>query len=361
MKKVQWFGAHPEECSLSMDIYRNELIMCETEGDRYEVQCWPDEPVVANRKKRRLRRAFAKYYSYPLRVRMVKDVSLVHFLDHSSAHLLSVVPEKVAKVVTLHDLIPMRYAGELSARQHARFKSVVETMLMADAVISVSEYSKKEAVDLLGLDENKIHVVPNGVRSMDFLPAMSAHVRLLKDRGADVVILSISSCLRRKNLSILPEVLKIAQEKSGQKLGLLRVGGALPSQLLEELEQTMGPEFILEAGKIDWAELQECYASADVLFFPSLYEGFGLPVLEAMVYGTPVAASSSSSIPEVGGKLAEYFDPNDAEDAALAVLSCLLHVETAREHRIEHARTFSWERHRRGCFDVYDKVLSEFV
>ena len=113
-------------------------------------------------------------------------------------------------------------------------------------------------------------------------------------------------------------------------------------------------------GRIDSADVPALFSGATLFVFPSLYEGFGLPVIEAMACGVPVACGNVWSLPEVGGEVAAYFDPNSAESIA-TTLNMLLHSPTERKIRgvqgIKHAAKFSWERTAAETLDIYRDVI----
>ena len=160
--KVQWFGSHPSEPSPSMRVYREYLYASCKKEDRFEIRCWPRTGVAIGRGTR-TGNIFGKYFRYALRVAGSSWGEIVHFLDHSSGYLVPWVPKEKKVVVTLHDLIPLRVPIGLSDAQLARFRRSVFCLQNCDAIITVSNYSKNEAIELLKIDEEKIHVVPNGV------------------------------------------------------------------------------------------------------------------------------------------------------------------------------------------------------
>lgn len=358
---VQWFGSHPSEGSVSMRVYREQLQRVCSDSSRFKISCWPQAGVSVLRKGR-LRCIFDKRVAYQRRVCWTKGQKITHFLDHSCAHLIPSVGRQSKIVATLHDLIPLRFQGELSESQVRRFRRNVSFLSRCDAIISVSEYSKREAVELLGLREEKISVVPNGVslfQSSDISEA--GLVATLRQAGAQVVLLSVGSTLERKNLTILPAAIREASRVLGQRIGLLRVGASLSPKLRRDIVDEVGEGLLLEAGRLTDFDLGTCYNDVDVVIVPSLYEGFGLPVLEALGCGKPVASSDTTSLPEVGGEMVEYFSPSCGEDAGGAVARAFRSIERgiSSEDRKIYAARFSWEQHLQGCFEVYNSLLSE--
>lgn len=342
-----------------MRVYRENLLAAFQEGDRFEIECWPEKGTVVQMGSR-LQKAIAKKVSYQLRVANSSPSQVVHFLDHSSGYLIPRVPRDRKIVATLHDLIPLRFPGGLSENQVERFRKTVSYLKECDAVVSVSEYSKREAIELIGLREEQIHVVPNGVTAPRELKARCQEIGRLREAGAQVVVLSIGSLQERKNLRILPGALKAFQQETGLKAGLLRVGPLLDASLSAEIQKVCEPGCFLEAGRLSESSLWQAYQSCDMVIVPSFYEGFGLPVIEALACGKGVAASSQSSLPEVGGEWAEYFNPDSEEEAgrALARLVPAINVTSIEVSRKEAVQGLTWRKHLEGLYQVYESVLA---
>lgn len=305
------------------------------------------------RRKSFLYRQLTRRLFYPLKVRTTGNCAIAHILDHSWADLLTAVPSGVKTVVTVHDLIPLRFPGELTPAQQARFRKWVSSVRKADAVIAVSEYTKKEVVALLGIDPSKITVVPNGVE----IPRISSP--LFATQTKDFIIGSIGSTLERKNLSLLPEALSLLASRHGGQVKLLRVGAKLPRELANAIGESIGTGNLTELGKIPNEELPDFYRKVHCVVVPSLYEGFGLPVLEAMASKLPVVCSNSSSLPEVGGDIPIYFDPNSPEQLATALHE--IASQGMKPDRLERgfgkARSMSWHKTLEGFYEVYHSLL----
>ena len=185
----------------------------------------------------------------------------------------------------------------------------------------------------------------------------------LQPNPAVLTVGSIGSTISRKNLGILPEAFARFAQDSGRKVRLVRVGGRLPDALAEELRGILGADGLVELGHLSDEEVGAFYQAMDGVVVPSLYEGFGLPVLEALAHGTPVICSNTTSLPEVGGDEAIYFDPTSPEELAarLSQLATGGMNDRWREQARARAARFSWRASLEGVFDVYEKTLSKVV
>jgi glycosyltransferase involved in cell wall biosynthesis len=222
-------------------------------------------------------------------------------------------------VVTVHDLALLRMPGAFAAwHRHTGRLALRLAARTADAIVAVSAFTRDELVDLLGVPAERIRICPNGVEPV-FSPAGDA-------ADADYV-LAVGTLEPRKNLARAVAAARLAGVE-------LRVVGA---------SGWGGVEVPGWVGRIDDADLAALYRGARCLVFPSLYEGFGLPILEAMACGTPVVTSRGGATEEVAGGAAVLVDPHNAEAIAAGV------VEAGRRHDelvalgLERARAFTWE------------------
>lgn len=201
----------------------------------------------------------------------------------------------------------------------------------ADAVITISNFAKQRMVDLLGIEEHRIHVAHLGVDVSQFVPNEGPR----KD-----FVLYPARGWPHKNHKRLVDAMALVR-RANPELRLVLTGGGL--ETLGEL-----PEWVDRRGLVSTAELRGLYRDAAAMIFPSLYEGFGLPPLEAMASGCPVAVSNVGSLPEVVGDSAIQFDPYDVEAIADAIQTVVEspHVGAAG---VRHAASFTWER----CLDVH--------
>jgi glycosyltransferase involved in cell wall biosynthesis len=241
-------------------------------------------------------------------------------------------------VVTLQDL-QHRDLPELFSRSRRAFRRIAydRAVRRADAVIVLSEFVRARAVELLGLDVDRVHVVPHGVDHTVFRPG---------DEPRETFLLYPARPWRHKNHARLLQAFTVLR---GDIPGLRLV---LTGDGLERLGPVPGG--VERLGYVPRHELASLYRRAACLVFPSLYEGFGLPPLEAMASGCPVAASSRSAIPETCGDAAVLFDPEDVHAIANGVRGALARAEELRERGIARAAAFSWEASARAHEAVYE-------
>lgn len=209
----------------------------------------------------------------------------------------------------------------------------------ADVVITISEFARTRMIDLLGIPGERIRVAHLGVDADAYTPQLGA-------RGE--FVLYPARGWKHKNHARLIEAMRLVRAERPE-LRLVLTGGGLDS--LGEL-----PDWVEVRGLVSGDELRELYRSAAVLAFPSLYEGFGLPPLEAMASGCPVAATDAGSVPEVCGDAAVLFDAEDPSAIASGILDALRRADELTRRGLEQVRAFTWERCRDVHLDVYRSV-----
>ena len=241
------------------------------------------------------------------------------------------------RVVTLQDLQHRDLPDYFSAsRRRFRRHAYDGASQRADAVIVTSAFVRSRAIDLLELDEARVHVIPLGVDHALFRPGAEAR---------EPFLLYPARGWPHKNHRRLLEAFVLLRTELPD-LRLVLTGGALD-------ELGILPEGVDRLGIVAPEDLASLYRTAACLVFPSVYEGFGLPPLEAMASGCPVAASTAGAIPEVCGDAAVYFDAHDPEAMANGVREALALADELRELGIARAAAFTWGEAARRHDDVY--------
>lgn len=284
-------------------------------------------------------------------------------LFHSTEHLL--MPLKGAPtVMTVHDLAFKLYPAYHRWMNRWFLNSAMPLFLQrADAIITVSESSKRDLMRVYQVPADKITVTYEAA-SPAFRPAPAERVAAVRSALGlpERYLLTVGTIEPRKNLIRLVQALRILR-RTDPDLALVIVGGAgwLYQDFFELLEKLEEPRSVLLSGFVPDEDLPAVMTGAQALVMPSLYEGFGLPVIEAMACGTPVISSNASSLPELGGQAARYFDPHDAAEMASVVQAVLSNQELRHEMRrlgMAQAANFSWERTVSDTLAVYQRVLN---
>jgi glycosyltransferase involved in cell wall biosynthesis len=293
------------------------------------------------------------------RMAMREGVDLVH-------SLASTAPAwgRFQRVVTVHDLIYARFPEAHKGIRDLGMRVLVPLAVRRSQRVIVDSHStERDLVELLGTPTERIDVVPLGLgtvrRYSDPLPEPELRRRLgLGDRR---VVLSLSAKRPHKNLLAL--IGALARIPSERRPLLVLPGYATDHETqLRERARAIGVHGdVLLLGWLPGEELEGLWQVADVFVYPSLYEGFGLPVLEAMARGVPVACSNASSLPEVAGDAALMFDPHDEPAIAVALERLLAdrsESERLRARGLERARQFTWERTAKATLHSYSRILS---
>ncbi len=254
-------------------------------------------------------------------------------------------------VVTIHDLWMDRnpqYSRKMLGQWPSSFKTR-QTALRARKAITVSEFSARELVELYGLKREHIRVIPNGV-SEDFVPRRDdqAMAELRKRIGltAEHYVLFIGGADPRKNHQIFLEAAEMVLNKLGLRM-LILVGSPIhPFGNYEETARRHSlTKKVLCPGRLSTNDLQLLYSFTDLFVFPSLYEGFGMPVLEAMACGAPVLTSNSTALAEVAGEAAVLADSRDARAVGEAMIRVLEDEPLRAALKVkgfDRAKQFSW-------------------
>jgi glycosyltransferase involved in cell wall biosynthesis len=252
-------------------------------------------------------------------------------------------------VATFHDLFVL--TGEYSTPEfRARFADQArDAAARADMVIAVSEFTRSQVIGLLGVEPERVRVIHHGTRSLAF-PA----------EARQKVILNVGAIQKRKNIARLVEAFEAVN--NGWRLVLIGSGGYGAAEIYARIAASSARGRISVLGYVTPEELASWYARAMIFAFPSLDEGFGMPVLEAMAAGTPVLTSTRSALPEVAGEAALLIDPEDT-DALAQALRLLTRDEELRARLarlgLERARLFTWEKAVEQTWNVYLDLLTE--
>jgi glycosyltransferase involved in cell wall biosynthesis len=263
-------------------------------------------------------------------------------------------------VTTILDLIYEHYPGTFPTPARLGLKALVGPgARRADRVITISHAVKRDVVQRLGVPADRIDVVHLGF-GMTPPPTITPE-RDVRERfglGGRRVILCVSAALKHKNLERLIEAFA-ALPHDDTVLVLAGHAGREQEALRRRATQSGVEGRVVITGWIDAADLEALYRLAACCAYPSLHEGFGMPVLEAMARGKPLACSDATSLPEVAGDAAELFDPHDVAQMTQAIRRVLDDPDRARdlvERGRERVRHFTWERCADGVLATYERA-----
>jgi glycosyltransferase involved in cell wall biosynthesis len=316
-----------------------------------------------------LRKYYERFWHHPRQVKQ-QETDLFHIIDHSNAHVaywLTRLGKPI--VVTCHDLVQFIYPELL--REQARFPAFstamlnysVRGMLKANQVITVSSNTANDVETILGIERQKITVIPNGTdKHFHPLPKGSVeHLRQTYTTSPDeICLLNVGSSHHRKNLVTVLKVLHTLIQQ-GISIRLWKAGDDFTADQKAFIQTHQLEQKVTYLGKPTPDLLLEIYNAADILIAPSLYEGFGLTVLEAMACGAPVITSNVSSLPEVAGDAAILVDPIDVQamsEAILQLRNTASYRQVLREKGMERVCKFTWRQTAEQVAQVYENLTT---
>lgn len=307
-------------------------------------------------------------WSLPKRIRADR-IDLFHALDPVSIP----IAKGCRTWATVHDAIPYIFWEETVRRTPWDFRlalnQAVKRLRLADRVITISESSKRDLCGRLGIEQSRVSVVYGGC---------DPHIKPVEPEAARIVLQSrynvdspflfyVGGTDFRKNLGRLAAAFARLR-RLGYQGKLVLAGETFLWDIPEVngLKQVMDQEeispHVLLPGFVPDRDLAAFYAACDLFVFPSQYEGFGLPVLEAMTCGAAIAAGKVSAIPEVCGDAAFYFDPDFSDSMVETIWEALRHpeeVERKRTAGLERAKSFAWDRAAREILALYSHAAGE--
>ncbi|MGZ4732310.1 MAG: glycosyltransferase family 4 protein [Terriglobales bacterium] len=289
-------------------------------------------------------------------------------LLHAPAFIAPALAAPCPVVVTVHDVTYLLFPSHFS-RWWVTYLQIVmpPAIRSAAAIICGSEHSRRDIVKTYSISPDKVHVVPYGVDHERFHPGIRLDLNWARSLGIRAgYVLHVGSFSYRKNIPVLLRAIARLRSKGKWEDRQLVLAGSQDVSMKGAHEvfdtiRELDLNSVVLAGHVPEEHIPGLYAGAAALVIPSLYEGFGLPVLEAMAAGTPVVASNTSSLPEVAAGAAILFPPEDELALADAIEDVLENRSTANELRrngLERARQFSWQRTAEETVAIYKASVS---
>jgi glycosyltransferase involved in cell wall biosynthesis len=282
-----------------------------------------------------------------------KNMKSMDLLD--IPHFNFPLPFLKKSIITIHDLIPYimkEFFPSLSKRIY--INSMLRSLKFAPKILSVSECTKFDLVKHFNIDDNLIHVSYNGLDKKTFFePKKEETLNFKKKYNLPTsYFLFVGIAKPHKNLKIVLKAMKkLWSENHPDSLVIAGLHGNIPIEL-EQFSEFSSKIFILP--KIEYKELPMLYKGSKALIFPSLYEGFGFPIVEAQGSGCPVLSSNISVMPEVIGDSGVYFDPNNEESLVKAIYSLEGNQENLIEKGFKNCSRFSWEKTVEEISKIYE-------
>ena len=274
-------------------------------------------------------------------------------------HNYSVVTKPEKTLVTIHDAMffsyPESFLGHTSAK-----KNYPALAKACKGIITCSASSKHDIVQYMSVSEDKVTVVPWGVSKELFYPETGNQIASIKEKYQlkRSFFIMVSCDIGRKNTISLLRAFRLYKEKGG-KYDLVLVWGNPPIDYLDEFADLINEKRVFFLKHLSEADLRGLYSGATASFFPSKYEGFGLPILESMACGTPVVTCRNSSLEEVGGEMVYYVEPENLQEMA----GYMVGFENGKydivkqQQLLEYTDSFSWEETANRYVEFYKRHL----
>jgi glycosyltransferase involved in cell wall biosynthesis len=311
---------------------------------------------------------YERYWHYPKSLNH-QDVDLFHIIDHTHGYLSRWLKrDRRPNVVTCHDLInlirPDTYQGRarFPLISMTAWRLAVEGMRDANHILTVSAHTKQDTIEHLKIHPDRITVTPNAVDSI-YQPVAPEKAQAFRQQQGispeTFCLLNVGSNNARKNIPAILEVVRLLKE-AGLPIHFWKVSADFDAEQRRFIQAHQLESCVTYLGKLDEESLVTIYSAADVLMAPSLYEGFGLTVLEAMACGTAVVTATVSALPEVAGDAAILVDPLDTGAIAAAVQQIYEKPAYRQDlvcRGLERAKQFTWEGTAEQVARVYEAVV----
>lgn len=300
----------------------------------------------------------------PFQGNSIPDTDLVHYPYFDLFFHTLPIRKKSPTIVTIHDVIPLIFSNHFPSGVKGKLNLRLQILALksTDAIITVSKRSKIDILEKLGVSNTKIHVVYNAPSKI-FKPQNKkiANKIRVKYKLPEFFFLYVGDVNWNKNIITLLKAVKLTQ------INLVMVGKAIKDDSLVQVQQinkeirNLGIDGkVFMTGFIPSQDLCSLYNLASATIVPSIYEGFGFPVVESMSCSTPVLCSSGSSLPELGGNAAIYFDPSSTENIVTELERFMklnpVELKSVKKACLEQAQRFTWDKAAKETINIYKSV-----
>ena len=359
--------------SFSMDVYADGLVHgLKAVRPNWEIVEFTPQINLSNTKNKSLFQGVTSYYErywrYPLRLKK-QQADIFHIIDHSDGHIARWLQKnQQPNIVTCHDLINLIQPenvydqARLASISMAAWKYAIAGMHQANHIIAVSSHTEKDVVQQLNIKPERITVVPDAVESI-FTRLPEIEISTFRQQKGiapqTFCLLNVGSNHPRKNVFTALKVIQVLQDK-GLPIHFWKVGADFTPEQKQFIQSHQLENYVSYLGKPDKHELVKIYNAADVLLAPSLYEGFGMTLIEAMACGTAAIAANVTSLPEVAGDAAILVEPTDISAIVQAIYRLLedkSYLNLLVERGLTRSQSFTWEKTAEQIATIYEKTL----
>jgi glycosyltransferase involved in cell wall biosynthesis len=313
------------------------------------------------------------YFFFQKESEIPRSVEIIHYPYFDPFFLTLPLTKKTKTIVTVHDMTPLLFPKDFPPGIKGKIKWMIQKKLLkrAEAIITDSNASKKDITGILHIQESNVHTVYLAAgEEFQKIPNLKSQIQNLQEKYnlPEKFALYVGDVTPNKNL---PSICKAAIQAH---IPLVLVGKAIAEDTydiknpwnkdLHEVKTLirLHPKLLIPLGFVSEEELMTLYNCASVFVMPSLYEGFGLPLVEAMMCGCPVITSKEGSLLEVGGKAAYYVDAYSIDDIKQGIQKVIGDRQLAKKLSQEglfQAKKFSWKQTAKATIEVYKKVLEK--
>ena len=367
--KVNIYRTFREDQRISMDMYAYYLdhYIKKNYNSVINLSSFTPKMMISKFLPSKLKMRFARFIEYPYQIRKnYQKYEINHIIDHGYSHLIRYPLNKKNTIVTVHDIIPiLAWRGFIPNFRYPNKPRLVEysinSLKNAAHIIAVSQNTKKDLIEHCGIKNDNISVIYNGCNS-SFKPLQKSQREQLRNNKFKFPRDSFLMLITGEGYKNHETTLKILKELRSKKKNIYLVRLGPKNQNWENLKNYFSlNQYIIEFSGLELNVVSELYTAVDCLLFPSWYEGFGFPPLEAMANGLPVVASNVSSIPEVVGDAGLLYNPDDIEGMIKGITSIMNDKKTKDElinKGIKQSSLFTWENSIKKLINVYRSVIN---